>query len=373
MKGAEARVLFLADHLGHPGGLVHGVTTYLLDVLPALRRFGMCPAACFLRERHPAAESLLAQGVPVYFLRTSRFDPFVISTVEHLVRRGGFSILHCTQFRSSVVGRMLARASKHVRALVHVHDLTLPPGPVRTLNRIVANPADLGICVSRAVCEVAVRGYFLPRTRLRVLYTGVDTSTFRALTADERAAARDELGIAGAKALCLVGRFNPVKGHHDMIKMLPALLACRSDYILLLVGDGPCRAACERLAARLGVANRVRFLGQRHDVARIVGAADVAVLPSQSEGLSRAAIEANLCGIPAVGYRTGGLAEALTEPLGGELVSPGNAEAFVAATNRLCDAGAAGSSQDRARRAAQQFGLEQHVQALRECYEELGA
>lgn len=369
------RVLFLADHLGLPDGGVHGVTTYLLDVLPALQSAGIDVAACFLRDPHPAAEVLRRHGIAVHFLGSGRFDLLVLRRVGELVRRGGFGIVHCTQYRATVIGRAVAKRRRGLRLVLHVHDMQMPPVAVRLMNRLVAAPAELGLSVSRASREICIRGYHVAPERVRVLYTGIQTRSFRPVSAAARVRLRLELGVpAEAGALCLVGRFQPVKGHRDMIRMFAEIARSIPDTMLLLIGSGPDRAACERLAAALGLSRRVRFLGHRDDIARLLPAADVLVVPSQSEGLSRVAIEANLCGVPVVAYDSGGIAEALPEPACGELVPAADRAGFIDAVDR-----ALSSSRDpagiaaRVRSAEKRFGLPAHVQALRACYESLEA
>ncbi|MEX2494686.1 MAG: glycosyltransferase [Woeseia sp.] len=367
------RVLFLADHLGTADGGVHGVTTYLLDVLPALLSAGMEVGACFLREEHPAAQRLREKGVSVRFLGSRRFDFLVLREVDAIVRREGWNVLHCTQFRASLIGRAVARIRQGTRAILHLHDLTMPPPAIRLMNRIVANREDVGLCVSRAARELAVRGYCIAPERVRVLYTGIDTTRFRPLSPAAKAAIRGELGIPAAAAmLCLVGRFQPVKGQRDMMPILEKIAARRRDCVLLFVGSGPDLPVCEALAEKLGVTGNVRFVGHRDDAPRLLAAADVAVVPSRSEGLSRFAIEANLCGLPVVAFASGGLTEALADDRCGELVCPGDFEAFAAAVMRaLQAAGSASSADARVRSASARFGLAAHLQSLRACYDAL--
>ncbi|HUF19446.1 MAG TPA: glycosyltransferase [Burkholderiales bacterium] len=371
--GRPFRVLFLADHLGLPDGGVHGVTTWLLDVLPALKETGMEVAACILRRQHPGAKRLRDRGIDVVFLESSRFDLFVIRQVDEIVRKGGFEIVHCTQFRSCVVGRAVARLRKGVRVVLHVHDLSLPPSAVRLMNRVMADPLDMGICVSEACRDVAVHGYHLSPERIRILYTGIDTSAFRIPSPKARAQVRLELGIsASAPVICLTGRFAPVKGQAEMIRMMKAITIRRPECILMLIGSGSMRVRCERLTKELGLVNNVRFMGYRQDVSRWLAAADVAVVPSRSEGLSRTAIEANLCGLPVVAYSCGGVSEAIVGQVCGELVTPGSPVAFVDAVVRMLDQPAdAAAAERRALAAGERFGLAAHVQSLRACYETL--
>jgi glycosyltransferase involved in cell wall biosynthesis len=363
------RVLFLADHLGPPDG-VHGVTTYLLDVLPALKAIGIEVGACFLGAPHSAAEALQAHGIPVRFLDTRSFDLLVTWRVAKLVRDESWDVLHCTQFRATVVGRTVARLLRSPAVVVQVHDLTMPPAYARLMNRIVARRADLGLCVSRAACDIAVRGYHLAPERLRVLYTGIDTRQFHPLSPQERRQIRLELDISPtAPVLCLAGRFYPVKGQAEMTRMMQHIVARRADCVLLLVGSGPGRTACEHLARELQLTDNILFLGHRDDVGRLLAAADAAVVPSSSEGLSRFAIEANLCGLPVVAYACGGVAEALADSRCGILVPPGDVPAFIAAVDRaLAEHRSASDAEACARTARQRFGLAPHVQSLRECY-----
>ncbi|RPI57399.1 MAG: hypothetical protein EHM50_11645, partial [Lysobacterales bacterium] len=187
------RILFLADHLGPDAGGtagIHGVTTYLLDALPVLKATGCEVGACFLRQAHPAAEALRAAKINVHFLGTSRFDPFVVRQVEKLVLEEQYGILHCTQFRASLLARVLARKRAGVKAVLHLHDLNMPPGPIRWTNRALARRDDLGVCVSHAAGDIAVRGYSVAPDRVRVVHTGIDTGVFRPLSVEQRAEVR---------------------------------------------------------------------------------------------------------------------------------------------------------------------------------------
>ena len=102
-------VLFIADHLGYPGGVVHGATTYYLDTLPALAAAGVRVVPCFLREYHPAAEELRARGVEPIFLSAARLNPFVVGRVAKIAQTHGCTLIHANNFKSTVVARLLAR------------------------------------------------------------------------------------------------------------------------------------------------------------------------------------------------------------------------------------------------------------------------
>jgi glycosyltransferase involved in cell wall biosynthesis len=154
--------------------------------------------------------------------------------------------------------------------------------------------------------------------------------------------------------------------------LLDALARLAEDELfptLWIAGEGPERATLERLARHRGIASQVRFLGQRDDVADLLAACDIFVLPSRHEGLGVAALEAMALARPVVASRVGGLGEAVLHQGTGLLVPPDDAPALQAALARLLREpalrerlGAAGPA-----RVAQRY----HAEAMVEAYERL--
>ncbi len=149
---------------------------------------------------------------------------------------------------------------------------------------------------------------------IRVHYTGVDLDTFEL---SDRAQAKEMLGFSGPVVLC-VGALIPRKGQDLLVRALPAL----PDVTLLLAGQGQYRRTLENLAQELGVERRIGFLGSvpHHKLPRIFAAADVMALPSSSEGLANAWVEALACGTPIVISDVGGARELLDRPEAGRIV-----------------------------------------------------
>ena len=106
---------------------------------------------------------------------------------------------------------------------------------------------------------------------------------------------------------------------------------------LVVLGDGPERAALERRSAELGLAGRVRFLGAgtRDDVVRLFRAADAALLTSAWENLPHTLLEALAVGTPVIATAVGGVPEVVRDGENGLLVPPGDVEAIAAAIERL--------------------------------------
>jgi len=126
-----------------------------------------------------------------------------------------------------------------------------------------------------------------------------------------------------------VGRLDPVK---EQITLLEAFARLGSaDPVLVVAGDGPCRDDLHKRAATLGLGDRVRFLGERHDVPDVLRALDVFVLPSIAEGISNTILEAMATGLPVVATRVGGNPELVVDGVTGRLVPRQNADALAEA------------------------------------------
>lgn len=152
--------------------------------------------------------------------------------------------------------------------------------------------------------------------KIRVHYTGVDLDRFT--PAQDRVAAKHAIGLSGPVVIS-VGALIPRKGQALLIQALPAL----PDATLLLAGAGPELSACQALANTLGVVDRVRFLGSvpHAELPALLAAADVMALPSASEGLANAWVEALACGTPVVISDAGGARELIDRPEAGCIIA----------------------------------------------------
>lgn len=174
--------------------------------------------------------------------------------------------------------------------------------------------------------------YGVGRERIRVIYNGVDLERFHPdRAAAHRAAARAEAGLSsGEHALLFVGSGFERKGLPTAIEALPGLTGAR----LLVIGRGD-ETRYRRLAARLGVADRVCWLGLRADLERWYAAADVLVLPTRYEPFGNVHLEALASGLPVVTTTVAGGAEVIEEGKTGAVVPPNDPEAVAGAVTRL--------------------------------------
>jgi glycosyltransferase involved in cell wall biosynthesis len=205
------------------------------------------------------------------------------------------------------------------------------------------------------------------------LPNAIDPCTVRLPVGYNRARTRHELGsVPGESLLCNVGRLDPSKGHAFFLRALAELRARNPGlpFRALLVGDGPQNDALQRLAASLGLAERVHLLGVRRDVAEIVAASDVFVLASMNEGLSQAVLEAMVLGTPVVATDVGGISDAVIPGRTGWLVTAGDPIGLATAIDQ-----ALGDEPEATKRAAaarlliqRQFSLSSHLVRLEDLY-----
>jgi glycosyltransferase involved in cell wall biosynthesis len=159
-------------------------------------------------------------------------------------------------------------------------------------------------------------------TAKNTLFNGVSAIVARQKT-------REVLGISlQAQLLLSVGRLTDQKGHIYLVDAMPYVLSHFPDALVLLAGDGSTRQGLEERVRELGIGGAVRFLGTRSDIPALLAAADLFVLPSISEGMPNALLEAMGMGVPVVAFFLGCVEEIVTHGETGYLVFPGDARAL---------------------------------------------
>jgi glycosyltransferase involved in cell wall biosynthesis len=185
--------------------------------------------------------------------------------------------------------------------------------------------------VSRDVADELVERFHYPAAKVAVGYNAVRLERF------ERPAPpglREELSGGRDRPLVLTpARLDEQKGHPVLLRAAAEL----PEVEFVLAGEGPERGSLEALATELGIVERVRFLGYRDDIPRLLAACDIFALPSLYEGSSLAVLEAMAARRPVVSSAIGGTDELIDDGADGLLVAPGDAAALAAALRRLLD------------------------------------
>jgi glycosyltransferase involved in cell wall biosynthesis len=248
-----------------------------------------------------------------------------IPALARAVGRGG--LLHAHDYKSLVLSIAAAPLARAV-VVATFHGDTAASSAVRgyeTLARYTAR-WTAAVAATSETLSTGIRAA-APRVPVHVIPNGIRIGTQPDET--ERKAARRELDLPEEMpVVAFVGRLSPEKGPALLLQALAGL-----DCVGLVVGDGPLRVALEEEAA----GRPVRFLGFVEDVRAVLAAADLLCLPSLTEGLPLAALEAMAAGCPVVASAVGALPEVLADGAG-VLVPPGDAEALRGALRHLASA-----------------------------------
>lgn len=185
-----------------------------------------------------------------------------------------------------------------------------------------------GLLAVSAAMKRSMVALGMDAAKIRVHYTGVDLDRFAPQNRDK---AKTHFGLSGPVVLC-VGHIIDRKGQELLVRALPAL----PGVMLILAGQGPAASRLETLAQELGVGDRLGILGSiPHDqLPALYNAADVMALPSASEGLANAWVEALACGTPILISDVGGARELLTCDVAGRIVER-TPEAIAAALREM--------------------------------------
>jgi L-malate glycosyltransferase len=269
---------------------------------------------------------------------TAPYGLAVANHLVHLARRETIDLVHlhyaiphaaCAQLAAQVLGV----AAPAMVVTLHGTDVTrLGRHPsLHPVTAFALAGCDGVTTPSQFLRREAVACFGLAEERIEVISNFVDVARFVApATRDRRALAGMFGGGAGADGPILfhVSNLRAIKRPLDLVELVVRL---RGEHArMVVVGDGPERAAVDARARELGVADQMRFLGRRDDFEGMLGHADAFVLPSESESFGVAALEALAAGVPVFGYCVGGLSEVVT-PDAGTLVSVGDVEALAAA------------------------------------------
>ena len=316
------------------------------------------------------ARQLEGSGVTIeYFREEGPVSPACARSLEAGFRRHRIVVAHSHEFMMAVYGAWAAwRAG--VPHVITMHGSSYYAARLRRRLALRAAIALSGhtVAVSSHLARQLSRDLWMPRSRIATIPNGVPS------VRPERTTLRDELRLGPDDRLVVsVGNLYPVKGHHHLIDALALLTSRHPTLHLAVSGRGQMVDALSARARGLGVADRVHLLGLRSDVAAILAAADVFALPSLSEGLPLALLEAMFAGCPIVASEVGEVGVALAHGQAGVLVEPGNTPALAAGLDRLLsDPHRARELGERAvRRATAEYGVSQMVHRYAGAYEGL--
>lgn len=272
------------------------------------------------------ADDLRAAGIPILRLPVTSFmKPDAVTGAWQLgryLRRNKIRLVHTFDYPLNCFAVPVARTFgvPIVLSSQRAHR-NLVPGPYLRLLRVAERIANGIVVNSESVRQEMLTDERVPATRLHLCYNGIDTSRFSASPRLRMPAVADASLVVGV--VCLL---RPEKGLSTLLRAFAQVSQVQAGLKLALVGSGPERPGLETLAQELGIRSHCVFEPTVADVAPWLRSIDIFVLPSLSEALSNALMEAMSCGCACIASSTGGNPELIRQSDTGLLFEPGNVQ-----------------------------------------------
>ena len=334
-------------HLDHSLGIVHivdslefgGLERVVTDLAISQKELGHRVSVFSINETAGLRTVLEDAGVPVIVGdKRGTFDLRVIRRLRKHVSQNRLDVVHAHNFVPNYYAAA-ALVGKRRQVLVNTcHNMgsRLSNRRLRWLYRwSLSRTAKVAMVGCQVHERLVADGIVAPSKAMTVL-NGIPVKRFACLPVDQRQRARKELGLADQDLIVgCVGRLVPLKNHKLLLACMPQLLAMHPSLKVVLVGEGPLRDELSAFAHSLAVSDHVVHAGAHADVSKLLPALDVFVLPSRTEGLSIALLEACAAGLPIVATAVGGNPEIITDGHTGQLIESEDAEALFSVLHEL--------------------------------------
>lgn len=356
----------MIDHLGYGGAPI-----VVKNIVEQMNNQRIEIFVCALRT-NPNALPIKAKLISLTY---RRYNPCAILAILKLCKQYKIDIVHAHLTKSVITSLMASFISK-TPVIVHEHGPIfrkgLPFSIYRVLLKMFHNRAAAIIANSQATVRQLVQLAAIDADGVEVIPNALDFGPFDS-SKMARSKARAELGISQTDiAIGFVGRLHKVKGVDLLIEAFALLSQKSSNYLLLLAGDGPERESLKRLAVRLGIAERVRFLGVCPNPAEIMAGFDVGVVPSRQESFGIVVLELMRMRVPIVSSGVDGLAELVTDGATGLITKENTPEEIADAVQCLAnDKKLQRQLIDNAYNFSEQFNVGEHVKKIEKLYLEV--
>ena len=321
-----------------------GLERVVVDLVRAQRDAGHHVAVACLFARGQFGEDLAADGVNVFSCdKQPGVDWNALGRIRAYVRDERVSILHTHNAVACYYGAIATLMTSVQKRINTRHGMgSRRRFTSREMLYLAVTPLTHTLVAVSKEGQNAFeqRGTFSPKKSTTVV-NGIPVEAI-ARTADAaRDALRAEFGFAATtRVLGNVGRLNWAKDQATLLRAFRIAVDAEPDQRLLMVGDGKLRGSLTELCTELGLDDHVIFTGERPDVFELLGAMDVFVLSSVTEGYSIALLEASAAGLPIVATDVGGNSEIVSDALTGLLVPAKNPEALAKALLTMVQDGA---------------------------------
>ena len=329
-----------------------GLERTVVDLIASQRDAGHeCRVICLFKLGLLARE-LLASGVRVDACgKRPGLDLRALRRARALIRQSPDAVIH-THNAMAHYYAVLASLGLPVKCRINTrHGMggRTRSGRQEWLYRQSLRGTDYAVAVCEAARQRFAADGMRPRRALLSVPNGIRLERFRPADDVARQSLVAELGLpTGSRIIGTVGRLQPVKDHALLLRAFAKVRVQAPEAALVIVGDGPLRAALEAQAEQAGLSDAVRFMGDRHDVPRLLTGMEVFALTSTSEGYSVALLEACASSLPIVATDVGGNREIVRHGINGRLVPSGDTAAIATALIALLRGGEQAAAMGRA-------------------------
>ena len=341
----KIRVLHLIEHLK-----VGGAERAVVDLVKTLDSSRIQSTVCVYRSIGAFGEELQRSGHPIVFIRkeifTIRFPKFLrvplvflesilfVIRLVHLIQTNKIQIVHSHLFSANLWGRLAVTVARSSRIIVTEHNTSnLRKSLKRSIvNRLLAPLSHRTVAVSKPVAESIIKARWTTKDRLITIPNGINLSRFDCTSNRENGI------LPGTRPrIAIIAYLWPVKRHDLLFQAIKICKDRTPNITCCVVGDGTERAHLEQLSQDLHLTNTVYFLGERHDVNRLLQDIDIVVSTSDNEGLPINLMEAMAAGVPVVATDVGGTGEIVKPGETGILVKQGNVQSICDGLCKLID------------------------------------
>jgi glycosyltransferase involved in cell wall biosynthesis len=366
------QLAYFIDHLK-----VGGAQRHLIEVLRRLDRQRFTPQVWTLRGEGELVQEAEQLGVPVrsFGLGARLQDPHAVPLFHHAIqklRQERVQIVHTYLSFANIVGALTAIFARVPILLVSKRSLDRYQKKLEAWSHWAVNCfADRVVANADAVKDFVIATEGCSAHKIVVIPNGVNDEFFANGTRDKERAA---LGLGPHdRVVGTLGRLAWKKGHEYFLSAAAEILKVSPKVTFVLVGDGPLRSQLEEQSHALGIAARVKFLGQRLDSQAVISLFDIFVLPSVIEGMPNALLEAMALEKPVVVTNAGGNAEVVQDKETGFVVPTRQPRAMAQRILQLLqDESLAQHFATAARQSVKQrYSFRQTLRAMEQLYENL--
>ena len=316
----SGKILYLIE-TGGPGG----AENMFLDLICFLRERGYEPRVVLLKKKW-LWRQLESRGIhPVLIESRHSCDWRLIARIVRFMKREKIDLVHSHLLDMNVYSSLAARVAgiPHL-ATEHgdIHHAWKNEKKLVWKMRLLFTLSNRIIAVSKYTAGKALEMPGAKRTKIDVIYNGIELDRFRRKV--DRCQVRRSLGVpTGVPWILNVGNLYPVKGQLHLLRAFALTHMVSPDAVLSIFGRGAMETELRSEIQKLGLQKHVFLHGFREDIDDLLGASDLFVLSSLSEGLPLSLLEAMASGVPVIATDVGGIAEIVFPGKTGTLVPAG--------------------------------------------------